>query len=117
MQAATEFPTSFAQERVWVLQRLEPESRAYHFQATLTFDGTLDVTALERSLRDLVRRHAIFRTTFPSIDGRPVQAVAAEGPVHLVVVDLGRHADAETRLARTIHEELGKRFDLERLPS
>jgi aspartate racemase len=116
MQVAAEFPTSFAQERVWVLQHLVPESRAYHFQATLTFDGTLDVTALERSLRELVRRHAIFRTTFPSIDGRPVQAVAAEGPVHLVVVGLEDQADAETLLARTIHDELGKRFDLERLP-
>jgi len=48
---------------------------SYNFQATLKFTGSLDVMALERSLGEIVRRHEILHTTFPSIDGRPVQGV------------------------------------------
>jgi amino acid adenylation domain-containing protein len=116
MQSPTRFPVSFSQERVWVLQHLEPESRAYHFQATLTFDGELDVAALERSLHQLTQRHEIFRTTFAAVDGKPIQVVAADARPHFAIVDCQGSADAESLLARTLEEELATRFDLERLP-
>ncbi len=113
-----DYPTSFSQERVWVLQHLDPAGRAYQFQATLTFDGRLDIGALERSLRTLVARHEIFRTTFPSLEGRPVQRVHAEAPCPLPLLDLSNlpEAEAEARLAVAIEEELARPFDIEQLP-
>ncbi|HET8796525.1 MAG TPA: amino acid adenylation domain-containing protein, partial [Thermoanaerobaculia bacterium] len=69
-------PLTFPQERVWFLQQLEPESLAYQFQATIRFRGPLDVAALRVSLRRIVERHEIYRTTFPADDeGRPLQIV------------------------------------------
>jgi aspartate racemase len=118
MQHVADFPTSFAQERVWVLQHLDPASRAYHFQATLAFDGALDLDALAGSLKTLVARHAIFRTTFPSYDGHPMQRVHTDAPFELPVVDLTQleMSAAESALRGEIAAELAHRFDLERLP-
>ncbi|HEX5869932.1 MAG TPA: amino acid adenylation domain-containing protein, partial [Longimicrobium sp.] len=69
-------PLSLSQERAWFMCRLQPASLAYQFQAALRFRGALDEDALERSLEEIVRRHAVFRTSFPESDGgRPVQRV------------------------------------------
>ena len=118
MLGSADFPTSFSQERVWVLQHLEPNGRAYQFQASLTFDGALDVTALEQSLHDIVQRHEIFRTTFPGIDGRPVQRVHAEGAFELPLVDLSAFSvsEAQARLQAALAAEVERPFDIERLP-
>src|SRR5262249_20299950 len=61
-------PLSFPQERVWFIQQLDPGNVAYNFQATFRFAGPLDISALERTLSEIVRRHEIFRTTFPAVD-------------------------------------------------
>src|SRR5207245_6482298 len=76
-----------AQERVWFLQQLDPANRSYQFQATLRLRGDLDVTALERSLEEIVRRHEILRTTFPAVDGRPIQSIHPPAPLHLPLID------------------------------
>ncbi|MBV8203344.1 MAG: amino acid adenylation domain-containing protein, partial [Acidobacteria bacterium] len=75
-------PLSFSQERVWFLQQLDPTVRAYQFQASLRFAGPLHVAALAAGQRELVRRHEIFRTTFPTAaGGGPVQQVWPVGPL------------------------------------
>ncbi len=68
-------PASFAQERVYFIQEVAPESAAYQAQVTLRFTGKLDVAALEQCLSEIVRRHEIFRTTFPAVDGRLFQVI------------------------------------------
>ncbi|MEO6238548.1 MAG: amino acid adenylation domain-containing protein [Vicinamibacterales bacterium] len=111
-------PPTFPQERVWFLQQLFPTTVAYQFQSTLRIRGRLDVPALERSLTEIISRHEICRTTFPAIDGRPVQVVHEPWPVRLDVIDLEPIPDADRSDAadRAIRAEIQHRFDLTRLP-
>ena len=111
-------PLSFSQERAWFIHQLHPSNRAYHFQALLYFSGRLDVHALERSLSEIIRRHEIFRTTFPEIDGNPVQDIHVPFSVSLPVTDLQELPDheREAALQTRIIEEIHKSFDLSRLP-
>ena len=111
-------PLSFSQERVWFIQQLYPSNRAYHFQSLLYFTGCLDVDALERSLGEIVRRHEIFRTTFPEIDGDPIQDIHPPFSVSLPVLNLQEMPDHEREavLQKRITEETQKPFDLNTLP-
>ncbi|MEW5930755.1 MAG: amino acid adenylation domain-containing protein, partial [Gemmatimonadota bacterium] len=111
-------PLSFAQEAIWFLQQLSPGMRAYNFQAMLRVRGPLDVAALERALGEIVRRHEVLRTTFPGVDGRPVQRVHAPWPVVLDPADLAGLAPDEREAAVRAHlaEEIARPFDLARLP-
>ncbi|WP_257463243.1 non-ribosomal peptide synthetase [Archangium lipolyticum] len=60
---------SYAQQRVWLMHKLNPDAAAYHTQAVLRLAGELDITALHASLTDIVRRHEVLRTRFPEVDG------------------------------------------------
>ncbi len=116
-----DLPLSFAQERIWFLQQLDPTLRSYQFQSTIRFRGPLDAAALRRSLGAIVRRHEIFRTTFPTVGDRPVQRIhpaAPAGEPRLPVVDLSRlpagpRACEEQRMAAAVWEQP---FDVSRLP-
>ncbi|HEV2735390.1 MAG TPA: amino acid adenylation domain-containing protein, partial [Longimicrobiaceae bacterium] len=101
-------PLSFAQQRLWFLDRMEPGSPAYNMPAALRLRGAPDVAALRRSLDALARRHETLRTTFAERDGEPVQVVHPASRVPLPVVDLGARGAVE-RLAR---EEALRPFDL-----
>src|SRR5262245_28313695 len=70
------FPLSFAQQRLWFLDQLEPGTAAYTIYAAIRLAGRLDQEVLGRSLNEIVRRHAALRTTFPAIDGQPIQVIA-----------------------------------------
>jgi aspartate racemase len=61
--------TSFAQQRLWFLDQLEPNSAAYNIPAAYRLFGPLAVTALERAINEIVRRHEALRTTFAMVDG------------------------------------------------
>ena len=71
-------PLSFAQQRIWFLHCLEPESPAYNMPAALRLTGDLNLPALHQSLNEIVRRHEVLRTTFAAVDGRPVQRVTRD---------------------------------------
>ncbi|HYH47297.1 MAG TPA: amino acid adenylation domain-containing protein, partial [Thermoanaerobaculia bacterium] len=110
-------PLSFAQERLWFLAQLEPDSAAYLIPAQLRLAGELDAALLGCCLGELVRRHEALRTTFRSVGGHPFQVVAA--PVEardfaLPVVDLsGLPEPALTRTAeRLARLEAGRPCDL-----
>ncbi|HVH11393.1 MAG TPA: condensation domain-containing protein, partial [Longimicrobium sp.] len=90
-------PLSFAQERLWFLDQLERDSAFYNIPAALRIDGALDAAALERALGEIIRRHEALRTTFPQVDGAPVQAVAPFGGFALAMEDLSSLADAERK--------------------
>ena len=74
---------SFAQERLWFLYHLFPESPAYNVSIKMRLAGILDRPALQKSLQALVDRHESLRTCFPTIGGQPVQVIRDNGPVPL----------------------------------
>ncbi|PCC69208.1 amino acid adenylation domain-containing protein [Nannocystis exedens] len=111
-------PLSFGQERLWFLNRFAPQSRAYNCMYAYRLTGALDVAAIDRSLRALVERHEILRTTYAEIDGRPVQRVDEEGSFRLAVTDLQHLAPAEreAEVRAQLDAEAQRLFDLERGP-
>jgi amino acid adenylation domain-containing protein len=113
-----ELPLSFAQQRLWFLYNLEPNSRAYNMRGGIRLEGELNVAALERSFDEIVRRHEALRTSFASIDGRPVQVVAPALKVGLPVIDLRDlpEAERESRAREIAVEEAERLFDLSRCP-
>ncbi|WP_437590514.1 amino acid adenylation domain-containing protein [Sorangium sp. So ce1000] len=111
-------PLSFGQERLWFLQRLSPESRAYNCLFPFRLRGHVDVRALDRSLRELAQRHEILRTTYAERDARPVQIIAPQSSSQLDVVDLQHLAEEEREVAahQRVNAEARILFDLERGP-
>ncbi|HEX2207374.1 MAG TPA: non-ribosomal peptide synthase/polyketide synthase [Longimicrobium sp.] len=107
-------PLSFAQERLWFLDRLEPENPFYNLAAALRLGGALHVPALERALGEIVRRHETLRTTFADVGGTPVQVIAPFAGFTLPVEDLSAldagARDAEVRRRAT--QEGLRPFDL-----
>ena len=111
-------PLSFAQERLWFLDQLEPGSATYNIPAALRLTGPLDVAALERTISELVRRHETLRTTFANHDGDPVQVIAEPTAVTVPLVDL-REFDRNSRereTAKLAAAEAAASFDLEQGP-
>jgi len=111
-------PLSFAQERLWFLDRLEPGSSAYNVAGALHLRGGLSVPALAAALGEVVRRHQVLRARFVESGGEARQSVDPHARARLPVVDLGRLAPADgERSARALLGELARRpFDLARAP-
>ncbi len=111
-------PLSFAQQRLWFLTQLEPNSPAYNMAGALAVTGPLNVPALERSLNEIVRRHEVCRTTFVAVDGLPRQVIAPSWTLTLPKVDLRPLApsDREAEVRRLMLEESALPFDLTQLP-
>ncbi|HYN22360.1 MAG TPA: amino acid adenylation domain-containing protein, partial [Thermoanaerobaculia bacterium] len=114
----SDLPVSFAQERVWFLQQLDPTIQSYQFQARIRFRGRLDVESLRRGLEEIVARHEIFRTSFPTLEGRPWQRFHPAWKVSLPSVDLsGLPEDRrEPEAERVQAVECRKPFAVDRLP-
>jgi len=111
-------PLSFAQQRLWFLHQLDPQSPAYNMPFGFRLGGRLSVPALAHALDEVARRHETLRTTLPSVAGRPVQAIAPPAPLPLPVVDL-RALPPEPRAAEAMRlaaEEAAAPFDLARPP-
>src|SRR6267154_296125 len=68
-------PLSFAQQRIWFLDQLEPGNPQYNTPMGARLRGPLNIPLLQRALVEIVRRHEALRTIFPTVDGRPVQVV------------------------------------------
>src|SRR5215213_4691434 len=76
----TVYPLSFAQQRLWFIDLIEPGTPAYNMPFSWRFTGRLDLPALERALSEIERRQEILRARFPSVGGRPVQVISEHGP-------------------------------------
>src|SRR5262245_10386775 len=103
-------PLSPAQASIWFMEQVHAGTTAYSLPIVMQWGEGLDVAVVERSLRELVRRHEILRTTFAVEHGVPVQRVGTAGAVALEVVE-----DAAATEGRR-QGELGQPFDLERGP-
>ncbi|HEX3126552.1 MAG TPA: amino acid adenylation domain-containing protein, partial [Thermoanaerobaculia bacterium] len=110
-------PLSFAQERLWFLDRLVPGSALYNIPAALRLDGDLDEAGLERTLETIVRRHAVLRATFGETPEGPVQTVHETG-FRLPRLDLSAlpGAPRNAELRRLAEDEARRPFDLARGP-
>ncbi|QEH34735.1 Linear gramicidin synthase subunit B [Aquisphaera giovannonii] len=103
-------PASFAQQRLWYLDQLQPGDASYNIPMAVRLEGALDVPALSKALAEIVRRHETLRTTFAAIEGVPHQQIAeaAELPLEVEPLDGADEAALRERL-----RELGTRpFDL-----
>jgi hypothetical protein len=107
-------PLSFAQERLWFIDRMEPGSASYNIPLARRLGGALDEAALERALGEIVRRHEALRTVFREVDGSPVQVIAPFGGFTLRRDDLSGlpDADREVEVRRRVNEEAVLPFDL-----
>ena len=118
-QASTEreirtAPLSFAQQRLWFLDQYEPDNVLYNIPVAIRLSGSLNVTALEQSLNEILRRHEALRTTFSIVDDRPVQVIHAGWDFILTVVDLRESSsdNKEATAARLAAEEARQPFNL-----
>ena len=112
-------PLSFAQERLWFLQKLDPESVAYNLQTSVELTGPLHEEALRSALREIVRRHEVLRTRFEERAPGPVQVVEPPSAPTLAVTDVGRRplAEREAYALLRANEDLREPFDLARAPA
>ncbi|HEX8115893.1 MAG TPA: amino acid adenylation domain-containing protein, partial [Pyrinomonadaceae bacterium] len=115
---AGELPLSFSQQRLWFLHVLDPQSAAYNIPLALRLRGRLDVPVLGESLREIVRRHEVLRTSYAQAGGRPLQVIRESAEVDLQVVDLSGVAEGErgAEALRLAGEEAQRSFDLTRDP-
>ncbi len=115
---AGDWPLSIDQERLWRLHQENPALVSWNVDAASHMWGALDIPAFAGALRELIRRHAAFRASFPRVDGRPVQRVAEEVELDFGLIDLtalpAARREAEGR--RTLFDRTRAPFDLERGP-
>jgi len=111
-------PLSFAQQRLWFLDQLEPGSALYNIPISYRLRGLLNITALEESLNEIVRRHEALRTSFSNAQGQPVQAIAPTSRLTLPVADLTSLpvAGREAEVLRLATDEAQRPFDLAQAP-
>jgi amino acid adenylation domain-containing protein/FkbH-like protein len=111
-------PLSFAQQRLWFLDRMESERAFYLMPAAVRLRGLLDVEALRAAISAVVQRHEALRTSFPDIDGAPHQHISDSIALAMPLADLSMHPEAEReeQLRWAMQGEEQERFDLARGP-
>ncbi|HEX3525566.1 MAG TPA: non-ribosomal peptide synthase/polyketide synthase, partial [Thermoanaerobaculia bacterium] len=118
LEAGAPRPASFAQRRLWFLDRLEPGTALYNMPAALAAHGDLDVAAMTRALSEIARRHEALRTVFAEEAGEPVQQIQSARPLAVPMIDLSALAAGRRwQEARDLAvQEAGLPFDLARGP-
>lgn len=111
-------PLSFAQQRLWFLDQLVPNSPAYNVVMAFHLSGRLDAGIMEQCINEIVKRHESLRTTFPSANGQPCQVIAPALNLELPVVDLTKYPDSEkeSKFQEMARAESGYVFDLSQGP-
>ncbi|WNG39138.1 amino acid adenylation domain-containing protein [Archangium violaceum] len=107
---------SFAQERMWFLQQLQPDSHAYHIEGAVEIEGPLQADALEQALRWLLNRHSVLRLAVSAHEGHPQARVLPVPDQVLQRESLADLPDQEARLAERLRLELDRPFDMAQGP-
>ncbi|MGE5343919.1 MAG: amino acid adenylation domain-containing protein [Candidatus Omnitrophota bacterium] len=111
-------PLSFAQQRLWVLDRLVPDNSFYNVPNAIIIKGKLDIPVFERTINELIRRHESLRTVFCMENEEPVQVILPEMPYKLNVIDISHldEAERDKEMHRLTAREASMPFDLEHGP-
>ena len=111
-------PISFAQQRLWFLSRLEPDSPAYNIPRPLRLRGELDVDVLRKTLNTILARHEVLRGRFEMLAGQPVQEIVPRLEIDLPLIDLQHLAgdDLEAEVSRRAIADARQPFDLSQVP-
>jgi len=114
----TPLPLSFAQQRLWFLDLLAPRNPVYNISLDVELHGDLHVEVMARVLTEIGRRHEVLRTSFLTVDEKPVQIIAPTLAITLDPIDISDLPPAERRAeaARLMREEALKPFDLTKGP-
>lgn len=111
-------PLSFSQERMWFIHQLDPQSAAYNVGGAVRIHQPFDLEAFRWTMEQLVLRHEVLRTAFPTVEGQPIQVILPPQPWELPVIDL-RDVPASERIARVTElaeADVCAPFDLSRAP-
>ena len=111
-------PLAFPQERLWFINRLDPDTADYNITLALRLTGRLQVLTMERCFQVICRRHEILRTRFPERNGLPIQVIDGQAKTHLSVADLGQveNEKREAECQRLLAEASLQPFSLEEGP-
>ncbi|NEO15135.1 MAG: amino acid adenylation domain-containing protein [Moorea sp. SIO3F7] len=111
-------PLSFSQERLWFIDQLEGSKAPYIEHGALQITGNLNVLALEQALSEIINRHEVLRTSFSTINGKPIQVIDSDSTININVVDLQQYPEPEreTILKQEVQREATTPFDLEVAP-
>ncbi|MEH2037877.1 amino acid adenylation domain-containing protein [Nostoc sp.] len=109
-----ELPLSFAQQRLWFLNQMEPDNPFYNISRAVLLKGSLNVAALEQSINEIVRRHEVLRTSFTDVEGRAVQEIASALNIKLLIIDLGKLSpeEQEVEIWRLASSQARQAFNL-----
>jgi amino acid adenylation domain-containing protein len=115
---AGEMPLSFGQQRIWFAHLLDPDSPAHTIPHVFRMRGRLDADAWRAAVNEVVRRHEVLRTAFPTVDGEPRQSISAHLAIDVPLIDLGHVPEAERDacLADAAREIAWAPFDLDTGP-
>ncbi|MEO9327890.1 amino acid adenylation domain-containing protein [Gordonia aurantiaca] len=102
-------PLSFAQQRMWFLSRIEPDSAAYSIPIVVRLSGRLDVDAMRAAIDDVVARHEILRTVYPYMDSEPAQVILPPEPERVPIVT---EQVSQDRLDEAMSQLLAQPFDV-----
>ncbi|MCG8669775.1 MAG: amino acid adenylation domain-containing protein [Pseudomonadales bacterium] len=111
-------PLSFAQQRLWLLDQLDPGNTAYNMPAAVRLSGDVQPKLLESVFNEIIRRHEVFRTQFKVVDDEPVQVIQEHVEFELCIEDLSQHeaSEAESLVENRVISEASAPFDLENGP-
>ncbi|MBC6430914.1 hypothetical protein FM036_08780 [Nostoc sp. HG1] len=112
------FPLSFAQQRLWFLDQLQPGNIAYNIFQGLRLIGRLNIPALQQSFNEVVQRHEALRTTFTAVDGQPIQVISPSLTLNIPVIDWRSLPPEqwEAELLQLANAEAQRPFDLAKDP-
>ena len=113
-----QLPLSFAQERLWFLDEFEPNTALFNIPIAVRLSGALNAEVLERSLSTVAQRHEVLRTTFATVEGRPVQVIAPSLTMPLSIIDLSQlpQEEREAQTQQLAQDEARQPFSLAQGP-
>ncbi|WOB66746.1 non-ribosomal peptide synthetase [Microcystis aeruginosa] len=109
-----DLPLSFAQQRMWFLYQMDQQNSAYNEALTIRLTGRLNIDILEQTINAIIQRHESLRTSFPMVEGKPIQKIAPSLKIKLLVINL--KDISQDQIDKQIIEELQKPFDLTQAP-